>query len=202
MLVAGKVAFDSNLGKPSPYVFPDQVLLTQSRFVGRQSVETKSTNEYWMDLKGYEYRYQKEKRVFKVKIHYLPESNGDIETYLSIYVLERHKGTLKPSQQQNQAGFYRLFEHEQTAYLTSCINPQGPSTVTKEQFFANRSAYDLKFDRLIPIALGLEDLRDSRCLWVTISTPIENQPVPEVHQQLAAVWQEVYAWWMPRFPTR
>lgn len=200
VLVSGKVAFDPNLGKASPYVFPEQVLLNQFSFVGRQAVETKSLSEYWADLKGYEYSYQKEKQAFKVKVHYLPAADGDLALYLSSYGINQQKVKAKPTQQQGQTGFYHLFEHERTAYLSSCINPKGSSTVTREQFFANRNAYDLKPDRLIPIILGVEDLRDARCLWVTISTPIENQSIQEVHQQLESVWREVYAWWMPNFP--
>lgn len=200
ILVSGKVAFDSNLGQVPPYVFPDRVLLTQSSFVEGRSIEAKGLNKYWEDLKGYEYSYQQEKQLFKVKVHYLPASDGDIAEHLAGYGINHQQAVVNPSQHQGQSGFYSLYEYEKMAYLSSCINPKGPSTVTREQFFANRNAYDLKVERLLPVVLGVEDLRDSRCLWVTISTPIEKKPLPVVHQQLESIWQEVYAWWMPNFP--
>lgn len=202
ILVSGKVALDSDLGKASPYVFPDRVLLSQSSFVSGQPVETKGLDKYWADLKGYEYNYQREKQPFKVQVHYLSASEGQIADYLSGYGINHQKAAIKLTQQQGQNGFYHLFEYEKAAYLSSCVNPKGLSTVTQAQFLANRATYDLRIDRLIPVVLGLEDVRDSRCLWVTISTPIENQPLQVVYQQLESVWQEVYTWWMPRFPER
>jgi cyanosortase A-associated protein len=202
VLVAGRIVFDPNLGKGSAFAFPDRVPLDQAQFVAGQAIETKSLLKDWGDIKGYEYTYQKDNQPFKVKIHYLPESDGDIASYQAAYGLNSQKVIVKSQQQQGQTGFYDQFEHEQTAYLSSCINPRGASTVTHMQFFANRNTYDLKLDRAIPVILGTEDLRDSRCLWVTISTPIANQSVDVVHQQLVAVWQEIYAWWSPRFPKR
>ncbi len=202
VLVAGRIVIDPNLGQDSVFEFPNQVQLDQAQFVAGQAIETKSLLRDWGDIKGYEYTYQQDNQAFKVKIHYLPESDGDMASYRSAYGIDSQKAVVKSQQQQGQTGFYDRFEHEQTAYLSSCINPRGSSTVTHAQFFANRNTYDLKLDRAIPVILGTEDLRDSRCLWVTISAPIANQSVDAVHQQLVAVWQEIYAWWLPRFPKR
>jgi cyanosortase A-associated protein len=64
---------------------------------------------------------------------------------------------LKPKeliQQLGTSGFYTLLAAEGKAYLSTCVNAQGPTTVTREQFLANRTAYDLKPNRLLPILIG------------------------------------------------
>lgn len=197
LLILGRAIFAPNLEKATPYTFPEQVSLSRSQFIDRTQVVTKSLHpKYWSDLEGYQYNYQ----GFNVKVHYLKETDGDISTYLDNYGLNHQKVKINAIDKQSQTGFYRLFEHNQVAYLTACINSQGSSTVDREQFFANRNAHDLRLDRVVPIVLGMADPRDTRCLWVTVSAPIENRPINTVHQQLETAWQEIYAWWMPRFP--
>ncbi|BAU09945.1 hypothetical protein LEP3755_04220 [Leptolyngbya sp. NIES-3755] len=197
LLILGRAIFAPNLEKATSYTFPEQVSLSRSQFVDRTPITTKSIKpKYWSDLEGYQYNYQ----GFNVKVHYLRETDGDISTYLDNYGLNNQKVKINAIDKQGQTGFYRLFEHDQVAYLTACINPAGSSTVDREQFFANRNAHDLRLDRVIPIVLGMADPRDARCLWVTVSAPIKNRPINTVHQQLETAWQEIYAWWMPRFP--
>ncbi|GAP93796.1 hypothetical protein NIES2104_03040 [Leptolyngbya sp. NIES-2104] len=169
--------------------------LERSRFVERNAIVSKSFHpKSWSDLNGYQYQYQ----GFNVQIHYLQATDGDVSTYLKTYLLNEQN--IEAIDKQSSTGFYRLLERDRVAYLSSCINSRGSSTINREQFFANRNTYDLRIDRLLPIVLGMEDPRDARCLWITVSTPIENRSIEVVHQQLEAVWQDVYAWWLPRFP--
>ncbi|MBE9008789.1 cyanoexosortase A system-associated protein [Pseudanabaenaceae cyanobacterium LEGE 13415] len=197
LLILGRAIVAPGLEKATPYTFPEQVALSRSQFIDRTAIVSKSFNpKYWSNLEGYQYNYQ----GFNVKVHYLRETDGDISTYLDNYGLNNQKVKLNTIDKQGQSGFYRLFEHNQVAYLTACINPRGGSTVNREQFFANRNAHDLKLDRVVPIILGMADPRDARCLWVTVSAPIENQSIDTAHQQLEAAWQEIYAWWFPKFP--
>lgn len=195
LLVLGRAIFYPNLNQSTPFTFPDQVLLARSQFVERDAIVAKSFHpKTWSDINGYQYQYQ----GFNVQIHYLQGTDGDVPTYLKTYLLNDQN--IAFLDKQGSTGFYRLFERDRVAYLTACINSRGPSTINREQFFANRNTYDLRIDRLLPIVLGTEDPRDTRCLWVTVSTSIEKRSIDGVHQQLEAAWQEVYAWWMPRFP--
>lgn len=194
--------FDPNLGKYAPFTFPSQVPLKQSKLVEGNALVAKPlpTQRNAESANGYQYKYQFNDRVFNVQVHYFTATSGDISTYLETYGLNHQQVSVNPATKQGQTGFYQLFEHERTAYLSSCINSLGSSTINREQFFANRNAHDLTLDRILPIVLGTEDIRDTRCLWVTISSPIDDRSVQTVYQQLEAVWQEVYGWWMPRFP--
>jgi cyanosortase A-associated protein len=202
VLVIGRAVFDPNLGEYTPFTFPSQMPLKQSKLVEGNALVLKPlpTQLNAPSANGYQYKYQVNDRSFNVQVHYLTATSGDIPVYLEIYGLDHQSVTVNPTTKQGQTGFYQLFEHDRTAYLSSCINSQGSSTINREQFFANRNAHDLTVDRILPVVLGTEDVRDTRCLWVTISTPIDDRSMRDVHQQLEAVWQEVYAWWMPRFP--
>jgi len=92
-------------------------------------------------------------------------------------------------------GFYATFSHNGKTYLSSCINPQGFPTVTDRQFLANRNLYDLNPNRFAIYTLGLADLRDKRCLWVTLS----SNKLERV--ELEKSWIQWLAYWQPRFPT-
>jgi cyanosortase A-associated protein len=195
LLVLGRAIFYPNLNQSSPFTFPDRVPLERSQFIERSAIVTKSFYpKYWSDLNSYQYHYQ----GFNVQIHYLQSTDGDVPTYLKNYLLNDQN--IEVIDKKGSTGSYRLFERDRIAYLSACINSRGSSTINREQFFANRNTYDLRIDRLLPIVLGTEDPRDARCLWVTVSTPIENQSIEVVHQRLETAWQEIYAWWMPRFP--
>jgi cyanosortase A-associated protein len=200
VLVTARAIFDPNVDKTTPFVFPEMALV-ESKPLEKQAIATKSLQpKYWHDLEGYQYNYLFKDQSFNIKIHYLTATDGNIQTYLDRYRLDDQKVKIKLTEKQSPLGFYSLFEHEKTAYLSSCINSRGSSTITRSQFFANRNTYDLRLNRLLPVVLGIEDPRDTRCLWVTVSTPIETRSIASVHQQLETVWHEVYAWWMPRFP--
>ena len=85
--------------------------------------------------------------------------------------------------------------------MTACINPRGISTVTPEQF--NDNASDRAMDRAVIISwlLGQKDLRDRRCLWTLMSTPITtNSDLNVANQKLEKMWILWYEWWKPRFP--
>jgi cyanosortase A-associated protein len=43
-----------------------------------------------------------------------------------------------------------------------------------QQFLKNQVTYDLQIGRLMPWLLGEETLRDRRCLWAHLSTPLNG----------------------------
>lgn len=201
VLALGRAVFAPNLGKIPAYTFPGQVPLTEAKFVGSQAALTPSwLNEEGKEISGYQYQYQQNDRTFEIKSYYIQDFNGDLLTYVKTYVSD-NKAPNAWAHKQDNNGAYTLFEYQQTAYLSACINPKGSSTATPAEFFANRNQYDLQVNRLIPVLIGREEPRDTRCLWVTISTPLQNQAVEAAHQQLEAVWQQWYAWWAVRFPS-
>jgi cyanosortase A-associated protein len=192
VIAFSKTVLDPNLGKMASYSFPAQVPLRAADRIGGDPMTVDG-------MQGHRYEYRVRQRQFEIKSYYIQNSHGEISNYASAYLTKRilpQHWTYK----QNHNGFYGLAQDRQILYLSACINSKGKSTATREQFFANRNQQDLQFQRLIPVLLGREDLRDNRCLWVTIATSIANQPLELVTTQLEAVWQDWYTWWSPRFP--
>ncbi|MBD2176110.1 cyanoexosortase A system-associated protein [Pseudanabaena sp. FACHB-1998] len=98
-------------------------------------------------------------------------------------------------------GFHVILSSQNRSYLTSCINPRGISTVTREQFDDNGSEQAIDKDVVIGWLLGQKELRDRRCLWTLISTPISSESDREAaNQKLEKIWISWYEWWKPRFP--
>jgi cyanosortase A-associated protein len=97
-------------------------------------------------------------------------------------------------------GHYGLFSYQDKAYLTACINPRGGTTFTKEQFSDQRNTSMMQFDRILLWLIGKEDLRDWRCLWVNMSTPVQQSNPQAAYVILQDTWKDWYSWWSPRWP--
>ncbi|WP_310483631.1 cyanoexosortase A system-associated protein [Chamaesiphon sp. VAR_48_metabat_403] len=109
---------------------------------------------------------------------------------------------LAPSTMKEQPGlgFYSLFVDKKTAYFGTCINPQGITTVTGDQFHANSNPKGVPFQRLVPWVLGQQTLRDSRCLWTVLSTPIDEAAPDATIKTLQTVGINWARWWQGNFP--
>ncbi len=127
---------------------------------------------------------------------------------LSIIGLRYTSNSLDIRYSQN-VGYYALFTDQKRAYLSSCINPRGTATVTEEQFVDNRNKYDLTTDRIVSYLIGIDDLRDSRCLFTTMSIALDtsksiNQPryssLAKNYQKLEKSWFHWYQNWSDNFP--
>ncbi len=103
-------------------------------------------------------------------------------------------------------GYYALFVDQERAYLSACINPYGDTTVTEDQFINNR--YNTTSNRIGSYLLGVTNLRDHRCLFTTISMPLENpklvnqstNSLAKMHQKLEKAWTNWYQNWQDDFP--
>ena len=99
-------------------------------------------------------------------------------------------------------GHYALFADQNKAYLATCINSTGQATLTESQFNSNQNRYDVMLPRLGFYLLGITDLRDYRCLFTVISTPIlksDNTPAIN-YQYLEASWIDWHRFWQGKFP--
>lgn len=96
-------------------------------------------------------------------------------------------------------GFYNLFTSQGRAYLSTCINPRGGSTITEAQFQQNRYLYDLQLGRFLSWLLGRGTVRDTRCLWAHLSIPITNSGSEDAYQTLEKAWEDWCQWWRPHF---
>ena len=182
-----------------PFEFPPEVALP-----GWQSLESKSLvpTEDSVFLSARNYQYVQNNRSLEIKMYYVivDDASGIQE------VLEQHgygSWVISKAQMQEnkQIGFYAFWQSEQQVNLGACINPYGDSTVTTDQFGQNHNVSALKLRRIVPWLLGTDSLRDLRCLWTTLSMPLETgESVEKVYPILEEAWFSWYDSWQPRFP--
>ncbi len=106
------------------------------------------------------------------------------------------------------SGHYVLFSDQDRAYLASCINPRGGSTVSGQQFIDNRNIYDITPPRVGLYIIGMTDLRDTRCLFTIMSIPLDSKDLDNqsgnsldnVYQKLENTWTDWYKNWENNFP--
>ena len=193
------------------FVFPSVVPLNgwqplASHPLGTQSSTTKScrgcvkqaqTNKQVNYLSGRQYQYIQNNLSLNIEMRYVVNTVGDVQEYIK-------QNTNIPSakvtpRQQTGIGYYNLFTDRGKAYLSTCINPRGGTTVTDRQFKQNRNTYDLQ-SRIVPWLLGQKELKDNRCLWTHISTPLKGTTPDDTYQVLETAFVSWYQWWYPRFP--
>ncbi|BBC25492.1 cyanoexosortase A system-associated protein [Pseudanabaena sp. ABRG5-3] len=107
----------------------------------------------------------------------------------------------------DKVGYYALFSDQERAYLSSCINSRGMTTVTEEQFINNRPL-EITWSHISAYLMGTSDLFDDRCLFTTISIPIEkndlvgqnNSSLDKKYQTLEKAWINWHLYWKDNFP--
>ena len=175
-------------------------------------------------LQSYQYQYKIEaaqsngksgkssrpSHLVTVELYY-GSNNGDLQHKLEIAFGETKSPKFQISPKQNSYGWYRLFTYNQKAYLTSCINVRGGTTLNEAQFLANRNRYDLQLERLPAYVMGLTHWRDHRCLWVVMHTPMREIPNQSAansnamdhnaeYLALEQLWQQIYPHWQKQIP--
>jgi cyanosortase A-associated protein len=135
---------------------------------------------------------------FQVDSYYIgSRATGDLTSLFKLVNINISEKEIQIKELSDR-GFYATFNRDRKSYLSACINPQGTPTATAKQFLANRNRYNLNPSRFAIYALGLADLRDKRCLWVTISA---NQSANQLEKEnLEKVWIQWLAYWQPKFP--
>jgi cyanosortase A-associated protein len=209
LLILGRSLIDGNIGQPTPFMFPEQIDLKQDSIkisVSQTSENINDAKEFHKRPKflfGRHYQYLFDDILIDIDLRYVIGTEGQILEILS------NLRDIKPSEQELEKnlvrkapiGYYLTFTHQNRAYLTACINPRGISTVTQEQFNDNASDHAMDRDVIISWLLGQRDLRDRRCLWTLMSTPITtNSDLNATNQKLEKMWISWYEWWKPRFP--
>ncbi|GAB4136416.1 MAG: hypothetical protein Fur0046_09900 [Cyanobacteria bacterium J069] len=202
LVVLGRLLlFPEAVGRAAvSFTFPETVPLPgwQSQYSTVLPIPEKAQAEM---RSGRSYRYMQGDRPLDVEIRYLVNTDPSVRNLLLKYGKPTLTAPFPSTIQQDEAGgFYSIYSDETHAYLTSCINPRGSSTVTEAQFMQNRYALDLRPERALPVLLGRETLRDGRCLWTVLSTPLQSASPEQIYPQLKAVWADWHQWWQPQFP--
>lgn len=186
--------------KITPFVFPTTIPLPgwQPMDSRPMSDSIASSTKY---LAARHYQYIQNDLPLDIEMRYLVNTGGNVRYLINYYSsIPPSSGQLSLSRMHKGIGFYILFAHQQRAYLSSCINSRGGSTVTASQFTQNQYIYDMRLERLLPWLLGQGSIGDKRCLWAHLSTPLKTSAPEDAYRVLETAWFSWYQWWHPRFP--
>ncbi len=201
LTVVGKSLLYSNpeKGPSADFNFPPDLPLTEWQPLESESLEDKKTSNV-VSARRYRYQHPQNELSLDIEMRYVLDTDGNIKTLLNKHLDSETYPDKLTIRHQEGIGFYGIAATTERAYLSSCINPYGGSTVTAEQFRNNRNTYDLQISRLVPWLLGQQELRDFRCLWTLVSMPLEGTTADQAYPVLENAWVSWYAWWQPRFP--
>ncbi len=204
LLILLRSLIDSNIGKPTPFAFPEKIELASAKTV--QSEAIIDTKEFYFRpkyLSGQNYKFLIDNQPINVALRYAVGTEGDLPNFLKELInIDIGEDEIRQKIiRKDPIGYYAMFTYQNQAYLTACINPRGISTVTKEQFDDNASDRAMDRDVIISWLLGQKDLRDRRCLWTLMSTPLTaDQDSAATNQKLEKIWISWYEWWKTNFP--
>ena len=199
-LAIGITLFNTNHANKEKYQFPEQISLAGWELRSSQNLE-QSLQKGAIAAKQYVYTSPQQAdlniaMVYTSGIAAIPRDLQFIQLPANLPTTMRY---------QNTTGHYVVFGYSQRSYLAACINPRGQATITEDQFMNNRNSYDITSDRLFLYAIGMADLRDTRCLLTILSIPSSNRKttnssVEQDYQKLEVVWQQWYQLWQGNVP--
>lgn len=147
-----------------------------------------------------QYQLPNSRSPIDIGISYIINTRGEVNNYLQQYTsLTPEIIASQTNKNLSKVGYHILFTDQNRAYLNSCISPRSPSNINHQQFSQNRYHNDLDFNIAWKWLRGTASIRDRRCLWVNISTPI-NSDTQTAYQQLETAWKDLYQWWLSNFP--
>ncbi|MBD2177824.1 cyanoexosortase A system-associated protein [Pseudanabaena sp. FACHB-1998] len=190
------------------YQLPPQISLSEWKFQSSNPLDKLYVNRA-ISSQRYIYKSTNEE-VLQIDLLYI---NGIVKVpqYLLDLGLNSSKNRLVNRYAQ-ETGHYVLFSDQKRAYLSSCINPRGGSTITEDQFMQNRNTYDINPERIISYLLGTTDLRDTRCLFTIMSISLEDNnesnnldaqkanSLDKSYQKLEKTWINWHKDWQKNFP--
>lgn len=181
----------------TPFVFPTTVSLPEWQFLDSAPLKITNNPNFRASRR---YRYQQNDISLNIDMHYIINSPGDVKDFINKHIFSQKSATSLLLREKSGVGFHALFMTQEKAFLSSCINPRGGSTVTFDQFRDNRNTYDIQPVRILLWLLGLQELRDWRCMWNVLSVPVVKDKPEEVYPILESAWFSWYSWWEKRFP--
>jgi cyanosortase A-associated protein len=194
LLLLGKVILFpvANKSDVTTFVFPEKIPLPQwQQGTGKPIPQATPKNLAVTAQKSY--RYTQNNLPIDIEMRYV--KSGDVPSFIKTFTAISTSATVH---QHQEIGFYGLGIDKQRAYLSACINPQGDSTFTSQQF--NQNLYNLNSKNILSWLQGRRNLKDQRCLWTHLTVNLENSSPETAYQILENVWFSWYRWWKPQFP--
>jgi cyanosortase A-associated protein len=206
----------ASLQAPATFNFPDRVPLPDTPMLDSKPLAA-HTFSNGMVATGRSYRYplttaataSDKPQAIAIEMRYMTDGVANrptMDALLPVFTKIPSEALSTATMKEKPGlGFYSLFINDKTAYFGTCINPQGITTVTGDQFHANSNPNPLTsgipLQRFLPWLMGKQTFRDSRCLWTLLSTPIDpNQPDATV-KALETTGINWIRWWQMHFPT-
>lgn len=203
--VAVRVFTDPRVGNLQAYEFPETIEIEGWNFTESESIKPVEKPEYEGSSyrAGRHYRYRQGRTPLDVEIRYVTETLGGVDLFTREH--ERFQGKADGEEivalirQSPETGAFAQLTYDDYAYISTCINPRGLSTVSPDQFQRNQELYDTVMDRVIPWLLGRDRWRDDRCLWTLMYIPLGDDP-DQTQDQLEAAWRDWFDTWEGQFP--
>ncbi|WP_013323980.1 cyanoexosortase A system-associated protein [Gloeothece verrucosa] len=191
-------------------VFPDTVPLSGWKLQETTKLNKVESSRFGTgEAPGHLYKYANNKDSLEVEGRYV-EYVGNINRYIIIYRNMEVASIQLQTKHIKNVGYYGLFEHENKAYLSACVNPKGETTATETQFTNNRYTHGWGLQRTFLWVIGQQDLLDARCLWTIMSVPITDydpykllleKDLADEHQKLEKAFVDWQQWWKGKFPS-
>ena len=108
---------------------------------------------------------------------------------------------------QNDRGEFAEFWYDDRAYRVTCLTPLGKTAFSQPEQERLRNTQAWRPSHLGLWVLGIKDLRDWRCLWMTASVDLDNrqndrndrQTIDDRLKTLEEFWQPWVAYWDKNF---
>ncbi|MBD1846412.1 cyanoexosortase A system-associated protein [Cyanobacteria bacterium FACHB-63] len=192
--------------KPPPpsYTFPASIPLSRWQFVqatpiGLQKLYTPSLATSLDDLtiSGQHYRYLRNGQPISIEIRYLRDYSS-VSDIVKDSTVEMARIPLTPAQ--SSVGAHAVYQRSQQSFITGCIPATRETTITSGQLRSAQNRIDVLARRALPWFLGQAPLRNLRCLWVRMSTPMNSTSATNSQPELEQAWVEWVQWWQNNYP--
>lgn len=187
---------------------PVRPLPERLQLSGWQSTQAKPlsfnnlSRHYDVVLDAQEYPFHQRTKILTVQLRYVFNTDASVGTFQQKWLIGRSPSDYPSGQTSDRThistgqfpelGHYILSSVSKETILDTCINPQGKSTVTREQFLDNRLQYDLSPTHLLRWAIGQNSLLDKRCIWMRLKLrSTANSLHSNLSEQVHQLWTEL-----------
>ncbi|MBW4442698.1 MAG: cyanoexosortase A system-associated protein [Plectolyngbya sp. WJT66-NPBG17] len=189
---------------PPSYPFPASVPLSRWQFVqatpiGLQKLYTPSlaTSIDDLTIAGQSYRYLRNGKPLEIEMRYFRDYSS-VSDILKESTIRNDRINFTPAR--SSVGAHATYQRSNRLFITACIPTTRETTITTGEFRSAQNRPDALIARSLPWFLGQKRLRDLRCLWTRISTPIDPASPSTTQQELEQAWIEWVQWWNNNYP--
>jgi cyanosortase A-associated protein len=203
-----RMLLDPGMGKPRPFAFPAQVPVAGWRLSQVEPLE--HPEKYRADiLASQRYLYHPAHGGQPLTVesrYYVARKVPTITTELAnAFMFKKdYLGTKLPftisTTEFSPGNFYDLFQHQQRAYLSACIDPRGGSSINTGQIRQRQLGQGQAWQRWATWLTSPALLVDERCIWTQVSLPYTGSDPQPAYRELGRFWAQWHPWWQQNYP--